>query len=1038
MDPEFEIIDISATGASANDVWLAAVSRLGAVHGVPRSLVKPGAVGLTDQIERFRQCVRTGLRHPGFVAETASFLTGLLFGVPEINVLFQRTRGAAAESGRPVLLRLMATPHSIASLPWELLLDPEQGPHRYLTLAPDVHIVRLARARTYLVRTAPIPPPLKMLLILSSPLGDGSSSGELMFDLYEEKRALLQDLAPLVRRGLIEIDVEDRPTIANLRARIARERRGYNIVHYVGHGRPETLTVEDERGRSTLIEADKFNALLRACRDLRLIIFSACQSAEPPEDSGVEGTDVRSNEQSGPDGSVQCQLGPTLLSLADRCVRDVCPVVVGMQAVLPFPTERLFARYFYQGLAAGRTIPDAVTLARAAIYDDRISGQGLLDWAVPTLFVGGELPSRIIDPEIDPATIAPGRRRVSRPRREELRLDLVEGDREFFARYVELRQTVDFLAGRMKARCLWVVGPRGVGKTRLVGRALFDVDEMVDYVLYVPLGRLLAGNPVQNLCAWVTELLGRRPDPPTIDPELPDEQRWERIIDAIVERPIAIVIDDLSHLRGQSDSALHTAIQRLIARDTKARLLLVAENTDRALIGNSPDFLTATVRLNHLGWDEVWQWMRRNRPGLTQFDAPTLRKFFPELGPHLESWSSVAERVTDTAATEDNLAAIVTQIVADRRATQSVSFDDGYSTRPFTALDGIVPGKTGESAGRRTGLRVAVAGPFLDGRHAEFAAALTEVAYLHNVSGRVSADPIGDPLAPIATLLPIPSPFKGASSTLSEIMKWLDSAARYGANIILVDFGNSEYQGSEVYASVFGQLEDIGALILGVGSDDKRPVYPGWLPSVFAVGPLADGSIAAYSHWDAAKRKPDIFAPEHVRGTPLERAVSNPEAQGASHAALHVLAAAVLILAADPTLKPSEVRRVLLESADPIVGPEFKKNASRRSTKKPPGALSAGTESEGMAGPARDQPLRLNVDAAILQVRRRALLTVAADKTLAQELTSLQGLSAATGFTLQDISRLIENPASFRNAKDLAVVAATVARVAATVAKLVT
>src|SRR5262249_42809987 len=161
MESDFEVIDISATGSSSNDVWLAAVSRLGAVHGVPRSLGTP----TVDHIARFRQSVRVGLRHPGYVEETASFLTELLFGVPEINALFSRTRGAAAEKGRAVLVRLMATPHSISSLPWELLLDPEKGPHRFLTLAPDVHVARLAKARTYLVQTAPIAPPLKMLLV---------------------------------------------------------------------------------------------------------------------------------------------------------------------------------------------------------------------------------------------------------------------------------------------------------------------------------------------------------------------------------------------------------------------------------------------------------------------------------------------------------------------------------------------------------------------------------------------------------------------------------------------------------------------------------------------------------------------------------------------------------------------------------------------------------------------------------------------------------------------------------------------------------
>src|SRR5262249_28089780 len=156
-------------------------------------------------------------------------------------------------------------------------------------------------------------------------------------------------------------------------------------------------------------------------------------------------------------------------------------------------------------------------------------------------------------------------------------------------------------------------------------------------------------------------------------------------------------------------------------------------------------------------------------------------------------------------------------------------------------------------------------------------------------------------------------------------------------------------------------------------------IYPGWLPLVFAVGPLANDRVANYSHWDAVWHKPDIFAPEIVRGTPLEYAVSNPNARGASLAALHVLAAAVLILAADPTLKPSEVRRVLLDSADPVVSRKPKKTAGIAPGKQ---AVPVRGETAGIeAVVAPDYPLRLNIDAAIQRVRQRSLLTVARDQS---------------------------------------------------------
>jgi uridylate kinase len=78
-----------------------------------------------------------------------------------------------------------------------------------------------------------------------------------------------------------------------------------------------------------------------------------------------------------------------MLSTTDHCVRDASPAVVGMQAVLPFATEKLFTRFFYQSLTAGRSIADSLRLARLAVEGDDQVGGNLLDWAVPCLVVGG-------------------------------------------------------------------------------------------------------------------------------------------------------------------------------------------------------------------------------------------------------------------------------------------------------------------------------------------------------------------------------------------------------------------------------------------------------------------------------------------------------------------------------------------------------------------------------------------------------------------------------------------------------------------------
>lgn len=122
----------------------------------------------------------------------------MVLGVPEIA------------TGAQLLVRILAAPQDIAAWPWELLLDPQQ-PERFLTMARDVHVVRSGRSRTYPVRQATIEPPLNLLMVMSSPILADSTEAEAPFDLYAEKRSLLAELLPLVDRGLLNVEVEDRP-----------------------------------------------------------------------------------------------------------------------------------------------------------------------------------------------------------------------------------------------------------------------------------------------------------------------------------------------------------------------------------------------------------------------------------------------------------------------------------------------------------------------------------------------------------------------------------------------------------------------------------------------------------------------------------------------------------------------------------------------------------------------------------------------------------------------------------------------------------
>jgi len=553
----FETFDLTVQLGPGLVPWVSAVSRLGHVHGIPRrGPGMPSVDDLLDSVFDYVDAVRFAEREPD--SDLSRALGRLVFEEPAVLELFQATRGVAADQGKEILVRILASPH-LAVLPWELLPDPanlHEGPDRqFLTLAPDVNVVRLARGRTYPVRTAPVAPPLNLLVVLSSPIGRDPGDDSLAFDIYEEKRTLLAELEPLVQDGLLKVDVEDHPTLENLRRRIGAERRGYHLFHYLGHALPDRLILEDAEGRRDDHGGARFTEILRLCPDLRLAVFAGCETARAAGDPiAVDAA-----------GAIGWK---HMLSLADRCVQQSCPMVVGMQAVLPFRTERLFTRFFYQGLVSGYSVAGALRLARGATRSDRHVGGDLLDWSVPVLFVGGAEPAPLL--ERSARGVPP-----ERPPRHTLRLGLRQRDTRFFARDVALRQAIDVLAGEAPERVLIVTGPSGVGKTFLIDRALEDVagplcQLYVRFEELVPslrgdlaragadegtgprtwsLAGLEAEAPLGRLYQLVTELLaraagrGRQPEP-----DGSPSQRWPWLVEELTARRFVLAIDNLEVL----------------------------------------------------------------------------------------------------------------------------------------------------------------------------------------------------------------------------------------------------------------------------------------------------------------------------------------------------------------------------------------------------------------------------------------------------------------------------------------------------------
>jgi hypothetical protein len=934
-----ETFDVGLVEGPNHEITVSVLSRHGAVHGVPRIGGNlPSLAELSDITEDFEDAVHYARRFS--VDDVGTALRDLVFGEPEIRALFQRGRGAAAAQGNQMMVRLLAARASLSKVPWELMLDPEGGTHKHLTLAPDVHIVRAARSRTYPTFANLLEPPLNVLLILSSPVRSATTDdGSMTFDLFEEKRNLLDELELLQDSGILRIDVEEHPTIENLRRRIGSRRGGYHIVHYLGHAESGGLYLENRHGRSVLTPAALFTDLLRMCPQLRLSLFAGCETARAPAESTL-GTadDWRKN-----------------LSTADQCVRDSCPTVIGMRAVLPFRTEWLFARFFYQGLASGYAIADAVRLARAAIHGDEFVGNPQLDWAVPCLIAGSEQ----LGPLIEPPKPAPRRPKLLRT---ELKFDLVEEDREFFARLVQLRTAIDVLGGGNSARVLVVTGSNGVGKTALVDRALQDLGLNVDCVLYFRATRLaLEDDPIMRMARWVAELLNMR-DQGNRKPQADWDGLawWERLLNELAGTRFVIVIDDL-HLVSEEKviNGLATAIRQLAERRGSCRMALIAATMPATLVDPKLSYVSP-LNLLPFEWDELWIWIRRNLPVLTRFGKAGLVDCYPALGNDLSLWRDLGRSVSSVLGNPD-LPALVQNIVAGRAmppapdTTNNVPPPAGPAApaaggpagapppppappapgshaptpAPIAAAPagaapagaGFQPASGGQAGvgglGTRTqrALRVAIAGNHIKSPE-DFARAMTQFAAQYSVGGRTVTTQQST-ASRLAELLPMPPLFDGnGMASEPKLNQWLKEIESAKPDIVLMDFGSKKMDAP--IRALIQRIAETSLVIAAAGHEGrgKDTDLPARLEPVLGVGALSeDGKLATYSSLPTKPDKPEIHAPESLLDSPLRLALKDPKEKGTSFAALRVTAAAVLVWSIRPSGDREWVRSTLLDSA---------------------------------------------------------------------------------------------------------------------------
>jgi hypothetical protein len=255
--------------------------------------------------------------------------------------------GLADETG--LRIRLHIDPLELMALPWELIFEEE-----YVGLRLRFPIVRYLDL-PYPPKPLAVEPPLRVLVAVSQP------KDLRPFNADAELANIRAALGQVTQR--IEVDVLE---VARRDELLTRLRRGYHVLHFVGHGTFEGdegyLALEDPEGRADLISALLLGQIV-ADSNLRLAVLNACETATI-----------------GP--------GNAFGGVAHQMVKGGIPAVVAMQLIVADQTVVAFSRQFYGALADGWSVDTAVQEGRRSIMTALGSDWAdFVDWAVPTLYM---------------------------------------------------------------------------------------------------------------------------------------------------------------------------------------------------------------------------------------------------------------------------------------------------------------------------------------------------------------------------------------------------------------------------------------------------------------------------------------------------------------------------------------------------------------------------------------------------------------------------------------------------------------------------
>ena len=450
----------------------------------------------------------------------------------EVEKLWQESKDGG--SFLVACIRIAPEAVGLEVVPWETMFDGEE----FIAAGAKTGMSRLPLDILPKDEMSPVPLPLKMLAVISSPL-DLDDNHRLQIE--REQEILLQAVNTPAGRGRLQVDFEDEAKLDVLESALEA---GYQILHFTGHGiSPRDgggLLLEDAKGESRpTATTEILQSLQKAGAALRLAVFSGCQTARTLHVAGFR-------------------------DLARGLAHRNLPAVVAMQFTISDAGGLKFAETLYPKLVEGRSVERAMSAARRILLqsdDPYLQGDAL---APVLIAANGRCLQTTAAQSSEPQATAPA---IDFS----FHLPLARLDFGFYGRRRYYRLIRDGLIYQSH-RAVIVHGIGGIGKTALISHAAGRLRRHFRgvYAFDCSSGALSPERILLDLHRFL-ERQGIRALESLIHQPLPPEELANYLAQVLSQWPLLLIFDSFeSHLKREgsefqiADLALRAFVTTLV------------------------------------------------------------------------------------------------------------------------------------------------------------------------------------------------------------------------------------------------------------------------------------------------------------------------------------------------------------------------------------------------------------------------------------------------------------------------------------------